>query len=145
MHLLTTRLVRENQALAIEDLAVGNLVKNHKLSRAISDASWYSFRQLLKCKCDKYNRQLVVINRWEATSQKCSHCGFKGGKKKLSVREWTCLNCNTHHDRDICAAKNILVAGGLSETLNERGRNSKTTSVANFCEPLTTYKQLSLF
>ena len=145
LHKLTTRLVRENQAIAIEDLAVGNLVKNRKLSRAISDAGWHSFRQLLTAKCDKYNRHLAVINRWEATSQKCSNCGFNGGKKELNIREWTCLNCGTHHDRDICAAKNILVAGGLSETQNERGRDCKTTSVARPCEPLTTYKQLKLF
>ena len=145
LHKLTTRLVRENQAIAIEDLAVGNLVKNRKLSRAISDAGWYSFRQLLTAKCDKYNRHLVVIDRWEATSQKCSNCGFRGGKKELNIREWTCLNCGTHHDRDICAAKNIKVAGGLSETINERGRDRKTTLVANSCEPLTTYEQLSLF
>ena len=145
LHKLTTRLVRENQAIAIEDLNVSGLVKNRKLSRAISDAGWYSFRQLLTAKCDKYNRHLVVINRWEATSQKCSNCGFNGGKKELNVREWTCLNCGTHHDRDICAAKNIKVAGGLSETINECGRDCKTTSVARPSEPLTTYKQLGLF
>jgi putative transposase len=145
LHKLTTRLVCENQALAIEDLNVSGLVKNRKLSRAISDAGWHSFKQLLMAKCDKYGRQLVVIDRWEATSQKCSNCGFNGGKKELNVREWTCLNCNTHHDRDVCAAKNILVAGGLSETLNGRRRDSKTTSVANFVESSTTCKQLSLF
>ena len=120
LHKLTTRLVRENQAIAIEDLAVGNLIKNRKLSRAISDAGWYSFRQMLTAKCDKYGRQLVVIDRWSATSQKCSCCGFCGGKKELNVREWTCLGCGTHHDRDICAAENIKVAGGLSETQRER-------------------------
>ena len=143
LHKLTTRLTSENQALAIEDLAVGNLIKNRKLSRAISDAGWYSFRTMLTAKCDKYNRQLIVIDRWSATSQKCSYCGFKGGKKELIVREWTCLNCGTHHDRDICAAKNIKVAGGLSETQNGRGRECKTTSVANLNEPSTTYKQLN--
>ncbi|RMF20677.1 MAG: transposase, partial [Cyanobacteria bacterium J083] len=145
LHKLTTRLVRQNQAIAIEDLAVGNLVKNRKLSRAISDAGWYSFRQLLTAKCDKSNRHLVVIDRWEATSQKCSNCGFNGGKKELNVRQWVCLNCGTHHDRDTNAATNILVAGGLSETQNERGRDSKTASAASFSEPLTTYEQLTLF
>ena len=138
-------MVRKNQAIAIEDLAVGNMIKNRKLSRAISDAGWYSFRQLLNAKCEKYNRQLVVIDRWEATSQKCSNCGFNGGSIELIVREWTCLNCGTLHDRDINAAKIIKVAGGLSETLNGRGRHNKTTLVANACEPSTTYKQLSLF
>ncbi|MEO0012068.1 MAG: hypothetical protein RLZZ535_457 [Cyanobacteriota bacterium] len=106
-HKLTTRLVRDNQAISIEDLNVSGMVKNRKLSRAISDAGWYSFRQMLTAKCDRYNRQLVIVDRWEATSQKCSNCGFKGGKKELNVREWECLNCGTHHDRDVNAAKNI--------------------------------------
>ena len=145
LHKLTTRLVRENQVIAIEDLAVGNMVKNRKLSRAISDAGWYSFRQLLSAKCDKFGRDLIVINKWEATSQKCSNCGFNSGKKELNVREWICLNCNVHHDRDINAAKNILVAGGLSETLNERGASVSQPLVAVCDETLTTYKQLNLF
>jgi putative transposase len=145
LHKLTTKLVRENQALAIEDLNVSGLMKNRKLSRAITDAGWYKFREMLSAKCDKYDRQLIVIDRWEATSQKCSNCGFRGGKKELNVREWTCLNCGTHHDRDICAANNILVAGGLSETLIGRGRKRKTEVSAVSVEPSTTYEQLSLF
>jgi putative transposase len=142
---LTTRLVSENQALAVEDLNVSGLVKNRKLSRAISDAGWYSFRALLDAKCQKYGRDFVAINRWEATSQKCNVCGNSGGRKELDVREWECLYCGTSHDRDINAALNILVAGGLSETLNGRGRERKTTSVAIPVEPSTTYEQLSLF
>lgn len=159
---LTTKLVRENQALAIEDLNVSGLVKNRKLSRAISDAGWYSFRSMLSAKCDRDGRHLVIIDRWEATSQKCSHCGFRGGKKDLSIREWTCLNCGTTHDRDINAANNIKVeglrsemvptfkrsvAGGLSETKNGRGRKCKTSVEAVSVEPLTNskYVQLNLF
>ena len=121
------------------------MVKNRKLSKAISDAGWHSFKQLLTAKCDKYNRHLLVIDRWEATSQKCSSCGFHSGKKELNIREWTCLNCGVHHDRDICAAKNILVAGGLSETQNERGVNVSQPMVAVCDEALTTDKQLKLF
>jgi putative transposase len=145
LHKLTTRLAGENQAIAIEDLNISGLVKNRKLSRAISDAGWYSFRTLLDAKCQKYGRHLVVINRWEATSQKCHICGNSGGKKELDVREWKCLYCNAEHDRDINAARNILVAGGLSETLNGRGRECKTTSVAVPVEPSTTVEQLRLF
>jgi putative transposase len=147
LHKLTTKLVRENQALAIEDLNVSGMVKNRKLSRAISDAGWYSFRNLLTAKCDKYGRHLVVIDRWLPTSQKCSVCGFSGGKKELDVREWQCLNCGSIHDRDTNAANNILDAGGLSESLNGRGRKCKTTSVAVSVDPSTTPKlvQLSLF
>ena len=87
------------------------MVKNRKLSRAISDLGWRTFRTYLEYKCNKYGREFQVINRWEPTSQRCSHCGFKGGKKELDVREWVCLNCNTVHDRDINAAVNILNAG----------------------------------
>jgi putative transposase len=149
MHKLTNRLVRDNQAIAIEDLNVSGLLKNRKLSKAIADAGWATFRQLLSAKCDRYNRQLVIVDRWYASSQKCSTCGFKGGKKELNVREWECLNCGEKHDRDINAARNIEQwAGGQSDQdKNDRGRASQTTSVAKLVEPLTILKpvQLSLF
>ena len=147
LHKLTTRLVSENQALAVEDLNVSGMVKNRKLSRAISDAGWAKFKTILVAKCDKYNCDLVVIDRWEATSQKCSCCGASGGKKELNVREWTCLYCNTVHDRDINAANNIKDAGGLSESLNGRRSECKTISIAVRDETSTTFKprQLSLF
>ncbi len=155
LHKLTTRLVSENQAIALEDLNVSGLVKNRKLSRAISDAGWYKFREMLTAKCDKYGRKLVVIDRWEPTSQKFSKCHFRGGKKELHVREWICLKCNTLHGseallqavRDVCASENIKVAGGLSETINGRGSKCQTISVAVCDEPSTTtqYIQLSLF
>jgi putative transposase len=103
---------------------------------------------MLSAKSLIYGRDFRVINRWTPTSQTCSHCGFKGGKKELNVREWTCLNCGTHHDRDVNASVNILVAGGHSETLNGRGGACKTTvKVATSREASThqTFKQLSLF
>ncbi|MGF1486857.1 MAG: RNA-guided endonuclease TnpB family protein [Prochloraceae cyanobacterium] len=126
LHKLTTRLVSENQALAVEDLNVSGMLKNRKLSRAISDVGWSKFKTILAAKCDKYSRNLVVIDRWEATSQKCSCCGASGGKKELNIREWTCLYCNTVHDRDINAAVNIKDAGGLSESLNGRRSECQT-------------------
>jgi putative transposase len=90
------------------------MIKNRKLSCAISDLGWYSFSStLLEAKSVMYGRDFSVINPWEPTSQRCSCCGFKGTKKELSVREWQCLNCGTQQDRDINAAINILVAGGL--------------------------------
>ncbi|MDJ0536491.1 MAG: RNA-guided endonuclease TnpB family protein, partial [Xenococcaceae cyanobacterium MO_207.B15] len=117
LHKLTTRLVRENQTLAIEDLNVAGLVKNRKLSRAISDAGWAKFKTLLAAKCDKYGRDLIIVDRWYPSSQICSCCGQSGGKKELDVREWTCLYCNTVHDRDINAAKNLIrEAGGQSDS-----------------------------
>jgi putative transposase len=148
-HKLTTRLVRDNQAISIEDLNVSGMVKNRKLSRAISDAGWFSFREMLTAKCDRYNRQLVIVDRWEATSQKCSHCGFKGGKKELNVREWQCLNCGTHHDRDVNAAKNIesWAVGHTDQDKNGQSRTNKTASVAKSVDSAKhlEYSQLSLF
>ncbi|NEO52185.1 MAG: transposase [Okeania sp. SIO3B5] len=110
------------------------MVKNRKLSRAISDLGWRQFRTFLEGKAEKYGREFRIINRWQPTSQICSCCGFRGGKLDLSIREWQCLNCETTHDRDHNAAINILVAGGQSETQNGRGGKRKTTAkVAAAC------------
>ncbi len=108
LHKLSTKVIKENQLIALEDLNVSGLVKNRKLSRAISDLGWRSFRTMLVAKGEMYGRDVRIINRWEATTQTCSCCGEKGGKKELSVREWTCLFCNTKHDRDVNASKQIL-------------------------------------
>ena len=129
---LSTKVVKENQLIALEDLNVSSLVKNRKLSRAISDLGWREFRTLLEAKAEKYGREIRVINRWQATTQTCSCCGQKGGKKDLSVREWECLWCGEKHDRDLNAASNILkVAGGQSETQNGRGGYVLRTRCAN--------------
>jgi putative transposase len=129
LHKLSTRIVRENQAIALEDLNVSGMVKNHKLARAISDAGWYSFRQMIEGKSIRYGRDFQVISRWEPTSQRCSACGQLGGEKPLNVREWTCLHCGATHDRDINAAMNIQVAGGQSETQNGCGGKCKSSSL----------------
>jgi putative transposase len=148
LHKLSTKLIQENQLIALEDLNVSGMVKNRKLSRAISDLGWRSFRTMLIAKGEMYGRDIRVINRWEATSQICSCCGEKGGKKELSVREWTCLFCNSIHDRDINASTNILsVAEGHSETKNGRGEKVRLSQKkAHFCEASThlKYEQLSL-
>ncbi|GAA1617747.1 RNA-guided endonuclease InsQ/TnpB family protein [Actinoplanes couchii] len=111
LHQLTTRLVCENQTLVIEDLTVRNMVKNRKLARAISDAAWSLFRELLSYKCAWYGRKLVVIDRWYPSSKLCSHCGHLMAEMPLNVRMWTCPGCGTTHDRDVNAARNILAAG----------------------------------
>jgi putative transposase len=111
IHKLTTRLVRENQMIAVEDLSVKNMVKNHKLALAISDASWGELVRQLEYKCDWYGRTFVKIDRWFPSSKRCGHCGHIVDKLPLNIREWDCPNCSTHHDRDINAAKNILAAG----------------------------------
>ena len=107
------------------------MVKNRKLSRAISDLGSRQFRKLLEGKAEKYGRDFRVISCWEATSQTCSSCRFKGGKLDLSIREWECLNCGAKHDRDENAAINILVAGRQSEILNEpRGKRKTSVKLA---------------
>ncbi|MDR6318573.1 putative transposase [Actinoplanes couchii] len=110
LHQLTTRLVCENQTIVIEDLAVANLLKNHILARAISDASWRMFREFLTYKCFWYGRDLIVNDRWFPSTRLCSRCGRLGEKLPLNVREWTCL-CGAVHDRDVNAAGNTLAAG----------------------------------
>ncbi|MGD1703362.1 RNA-guided endonuclease InsQ/TnpB family protein [Dapis sp. BLCC M229] len=138
LHKLSTKIIRENQTVVLEDLNVSGMIKNRKLSRAISDLGWRKFRTFLEGKAEKYGRDFRVINRWEPTSQTCSSCGFKGGKLDLKVREWECLNCGVKHDRDENAAINILVAGGQSETKNGRGGKRQTTAkVAAACETST--------
>ncbi|MGJ5631744.1 RNA-guided endonuclease InsQ/TnpB family protein [Nostoc sp. CALU 1950] len=111
LHKLTTRLVRENQTIAVEDLAVKNMIKNKKLALSISDASWGELVRQLEYKCDWYGRNFVKIDRWFPSSKRCLNCGYIVDKLPLNIREWDCPKCSTHHDRDVNAAKNILAAG----------------------------------
>lgn len=145
---LSTRIIRENQTIVLEDLKVSGMMKNRKLSRAISDLGWRSFRTMLEVKSVMYGRDCRVIDRWIPTSQTCSGCGFRGGKKELNMREWTCLNCGTSHDRDVNAAINIKVAGGHLETLNgcgERVRLSVKKAHLNEASTRPAFQQLSIF
>jgi putative transposase len=95
----------------VEDLAVMNMLKNRKLARAISDCGWGEFRRQLEYKCERYGRQLVVIDRWYPSSKTCSACGHLLAALSLGTRTWQCPSCGTRHDRDINAATNILAAG----------------------------------
>ena len=83
------------------------MIKNHKLARSIANQSWQNFKFLIQYKCDKYDKQAIVVNPYK-TSQYCSHCGYDSGKKSLDIRKWSCPKCHIEHDRDINAAKNIL-------------------------------------
>ncbi len=111
LHKLTTRLVRENQTVVIEDLSVANMVRNHCLARAISDAAWADLRGMLEYKCDWYGRELVVVDRWFPSSKTCSGCGHLLASLPLRDREWACPSCGLLHDRDVNAAVNVKAAG----------------------------------
>jgi putative transposase len=110
LHKLTSGLVRDNQTIVIEDLAVANMVKNHALARAISDAAWRQFRSMLEYKAAWYGRQVIAVDRWFPSSKLCSVCGAITESMPLHVRKWTC-RCGSIHDRDVNAARNILAAG----------------------------------
>jgi putative transposase len=111
LHKLTTQLVRENQTIAVEDLAVKNMIKNPKLAGHIADAAWGELVRQLEYKARWYGRNLVKIDRWFPSSKRCGNCGHIVDKLPLSIREWDCPKCGTHHDRDINAARNILAVG----------------------------------
>ena len=110
LHKFTTRLVRENQVIAIEDLNVRGMLSNHSLARAVSDAAWSEMRSMLEYKADWYGREVVAVDQWFPSSKMCSACGALCDSMPLSVREWTC-HCGAIHDRDVNAAKNIRAEG----------------------------------
>lgn len=119
LHKLSTRLINENQVIAIETLAVSNMQKNRCLSKAIGDAGWSEFVRQLEYKSRWYGRDLVGIDRWYPSSKRCSDCGHTVKSMPLSVREWTCPECGTIHDRDVNAARNVLAAGLAVSALGE--------------------------
>jgi putative transposase len=127
LHKLTTELVRKHDLIAIEDLNVSGMVKNRCLSKAISRTGWYEMRRQLEYKTERYGRQVITCDRWYPSSKTCSDCGHLLAKLSLGTRHWTCPGCGTLHDRDVNAAKNILVAAGLVETQNARGADVRAT------------------
>lgn len=122
LHKLTTRLIRENQVICVESLAVKNIVRNHSLAKAISDVGWGELVRQLEYKANWYGRTLVRIDRWYPSSQRCHRCGYINEALTLDVRAWSCPNCGVQHDRDMNAAKNILAVGRMVNACGETVR-----------------------
>ena len=110
-HKATRKLINENQVVACETLAAGNMMKNRKLAKHIADANWGEFVRQLEYKAEWAGRTIAKVDRFFPSSKTCSNCGFKNKVMPLSVREWDCPECKAHHDRDINAAINIKTAG----------------------------------
>jgi putative transposase len=118
-------MARDNQVIYVQDLAVSGLART-RLAKSVHDAGWAILVRLLQERALRLGRSVVKVSRWFPSSRLCSACGFNSGSKPLEVRSWTCPQCGAAHDRDVNAARNILVEGrkvaaGLAETLNARG------------------------
>ncbi|SES77098.1 putative transposase [Methanococcoides vulcani] len=107
LHKTSSKLISENQAIAVESLNVSSMLKNHRLAQAIGDVSWYEFSQLLEYKAQWYEKTLLKIGQFEPSSKICNVCGYHNGEMTLADRKWECPDCSTKHDRDINAAINI--------------------------------------
>ncbi len=127
-HQLSTRMIRENQVICVESLAVKNMVKNHCLAKSISDVGWGEFVRQLEYKAAWYGRTLVKIDRWYPSSKRCFDCGYIHETLDLSERVWTCPECHTHHDRDLNAADTVHAAGLAVISLFRPPTNCRSSS-----------------
>ena len=139
LHKVSKKLVSEYDVIVCEDLNVKGMVKNHRLSKHIADASWGNFITLLQYKCNWYGKELIKVNRFYPSSKVCGECGWINQNLKLSDREWTCSSCGIVHDRDVNASRNILKEGlrNISaETVDYTGGEEiRPTSLAHSMKP----------
>ena len=139
LHQVSSKLINDNQVICLEDLAVKNMVKNHKLAQAISDVSWGSLVSMLKYKAAWYNRQVIQIDRFYPSSKTCSHCHHLMSSIPLNIREWECPSCGCNHDRDVNAAKNILRQGlNIMSGLGTKSDNKQKRMEASGCKTEST-------
>ena len=124
-HKLSTTIIRDNQAVYVEDLCVTGLGRT-RLARSVHDAGWSQFVAMLEYKATRYGRRFGRVDRWFPSTRMCSECGRIGDKLALNVRSWDCP-CGSHHDRDVNAARNIRAAGRAD--LNDRGAQVRPASV----------------
>jgi putative transposase len=136
LHKASTEITRRFGVIAVEDLAVSNMVKNRSLAKAISRTGWTEFRGMLAYKAHRDGRHLAVVDRWYPSSRTCSACGHLLAELSLSVRDWTCPTCRTRHCRDINAAKNIMIAAGLVEIQNACGNDVRREGSALALSPV---------
>ena len=145
LHKITTDLVRRFDVIAVEDLNVRGMVKNHNLARALSDAALSEFLSMLRYKCEWYGRELRTVDRFYPSSKRCNDCGRVLEELPLDVREWDCPECGKHHDRDVNAAKNILAAGQAvtargGKVRPKRGLSRKGASLRSANQPESLHK-----
>lgn len=111
LHKVSSDIIKNHDYVILETLRIKNLMKNHKLSKSIADVGWGLFIYLLDYKAERYGKQVIKLDQWFPSSQICSNCQHNDGRKVLNIREWTCSNCQTKHDRDVNAAINIRNKG----------------------------------
>jgi len=127
---VTTDIVRRFDRISMEDLSVRDMVKNHRYSYSLSDATFGLFRSMVEYKCERYEKELWLVNRFFPSSKRCSACGHILSKLAIDTREWTCPKCGTEHDRDLNAARNIHSAGGqLVQARGDRARRFKPSGL----------------